>query len=314
MPETLSWSSLLIDPARRAAGDPGVAVIGFPSGVDVVLSGFEMTRGSEITFPETPQARRVSAIFFLTGHMDIRLGNGALGQWAPETACLLRSDTPGFRLVAQESGWMSHVCVSMACGDLAARFPDGPPEVLLEHLRPSGEVDAIRPLMVTRSLASAATALHGDVLRDAFDRARCEPLALQVLIEALAALLLPDPTRDNDAARALDRARALHAAVAREPAADLLRVLGPDLSLPEQRAVLRMFETRYGMPLRSFRHKTIMDIARAALTEGAMIKQLAYDLGYAHVANFTRAYRRAFGENPSTTLRRHATPRGRHGG
>jgi AraC-like DNA-binding protein len=47
-----------------------------------------------------------------------------------------------------------------------------------------------------------------------------------------------------------------------------------------------------------------MDGARAALMEGAVIKQLAYALGYNHVANFSLAYSRAFGESPSQTLRR----------
>jgi AraC-like DNA-binding protein len=67
-----------------------------------------------------------------------------------------------------------------------------------------------------------------------------------------------------------------------------------------------MFEASYGISLRSYRHKLLMEKARAALTAGTLIKQLAYDLGYAHVANFTRAYRRAFGESPSKTLRRRA--------
>lgn len=313
MSETIDWPILLIDPAQRAAGEPGVALIDFPSGVDVVLSGFGMTKGSVITFPDTPQARRVSAIFFLTGYMEIRLGNGAIGQWAPGTACLVRSDTPGFRLVAQDSGWMSHVCVSMACSDLAARFPNGAPEGLLDHLLNPGEVDAIRELIVTRSMISTAQALQVSALGDAFGRSRCEPFALQFLFEALAALLLPHPGGTEDASLALDRARSLHDAVSREPAIELVRVLGPDLTLQDQRAALRMFEARYGMSLRSFRHRTIMDIARAALMEGTMIKQLAHDLGYAHLANFTRAYRRAFGESPRQTLKRRATAQNRNG-
>jgi hypothetical protein len=313
MSETIGWPILTIDPAQRAAGDPGVALIDFPSGVEVVLSGFGMAKGSVITFPDTPQTCRVSAIFFLTGRMELRLGNGAVGRWVPGTACLVRSDTPGFRLVAQDSGWKSHVCVSMACSDLAARFPDGPPEVLLDYLFHPGEVDAIRELMVTRSMSSTAQALQASALGDAFGRSRCEPLALQFLFEALAALLLPDPGGTADTSLALERARSLHDAVSREPTVELLRVLGPDLTLQDQRAALRMFEARYGMSLRSFRHRTIMEIARAELMEGAMIKQLAHDLGYAHLANFTRAYRRAFGESPRQTLRRKAMAQNHNG-
>jgi hypothetical protein len=304
MAGNVCWTNLLIDPARRATGGQGVTAIGFPSRIDLILSDFEMQKGTEIIFPETQVECRVNAILFLSGQMEIHLGTGRLGHWEPGTACLLRSDTPGFRLGARESGWMAHVCISMACTDLAERFRDGPPAVLLDYLQQPGPVDVIRPLAISGPMSAAARALQDAALHDPFERSRCEPLALQFLLEALAALLLPDPVHPDDAAVLVEQAQALHNAVARDPSVGLHDVLGPGLSPRDKRMVLRMFEARYGESHRRFRQRTNMEIARSALLQGTVIKQLAYDLGYKHVANFSRAYSRAFGESPSKTLRR----------
>jgi hypothetical protein len=218
--------------------------------------------------------------------------------------CLLRADAPGFRLVARQTGIMSHVCISMPCADLAERFPNGPPEMLDDVLPFGSRLEGIWQIHPTPALAEAALTLLGNGLRDAFEWSRCEPVAMQFLLEALAALTPPENMGDDPASAQFEQAEALYEALVDDPELDLVDVLGPGLSSRQQREVLRMFETRYGLSLRNFRHRLIMDRARAALTDGTLIKQLAYDLGYSHVANFTRAYRRAFGESPSQTLRR----------
>jgi hypothetical protein len=306
MSATHCWHDLLIPPARRAKGDPGIAQITFPSGIDVHFSNLPIKKGAEITMPVALRAQRLCAMFFITGKTQIRLGNGHLGHWSPKTACLLRADTPGLGFIALESGWIAHVCVAMRCDDLATRFADETPAVLRDYLCPTGPVDAIRPVRPTNRMIAAAMALHKAGLDNVFARSRCEALALQLLIEAVAALQLPPPVKRDQSICLYEQARALHAAVTKDPTADFPGALGTGPSLRQQRAVLQMFETSYGISLRSYRHKLVMEKARAALTAGTLIKQLAYDLGYAHVANFTRAYRRAFGESPSKTLRRRA--------
>lgn len=304
MQAKLCWHELLIPPARRANGDPGIARITFPSGIEVQFSNLPIKKGTEITLPVTLHAQRLRAMFFITGKMQVRLGNGHEGHWSPKTACLMRGDTPGLGFIAQESGWIAHVCVAMRCEDLATRFADETPAVLRDYLCPTGPVDTLRPVHCTNRMLAAAMALHKAGLDNVFARSRCEALALQVLIEAVAALQLPQPVKRDQSICIYEQARALHAAVTKDPTADFPGVLGACPSLRQQRAILQMFETSYGLSLRSYRHKMVMEKARAALTSGTLIKQLAYDLGYAHVANFTRAYRRAFGESPSKTLRR----------
>lgn len=308
MSAALSWLDLLIDPVRRAAGHPGVSVMSFPSRIDVVLSSLPVDQGTTITFPDPQNECRVNAIYFLSGFVDIHLGDGSVGAWRPQTACLLRNDTPGFRLVARESGLLSHVCISMCCADLAKRFPDGAPPFLGDFLNRRRKIVRLRPLSITPAMTTTALTLHESGLHDPLEWSRCEPVALQFLLEALAALQNPPPEDEVHAAGLLEQARALHKAVADDPSIDLVNVLGQCQPLRQQREVLRAFESCYGISLRTYRQRVAMAKARDALTDGALIKQLAYDMGYTHVANFTRAYRRAFGESPSQTLRRRSKP------
>jgi AraC-like DNA-binding protein len=101
------------------------------------------------------------------------------------------------------------------------------------------------------------------------------------------------------------RAQALLLADSSGDLTDLARQTG---SSP--RTLYRRFQTSHGLSPRAWQRRDRLERARSALeaasAQETSVTAIALEHGFSHLGRFARAYRDAFGESPSATLRRPA--------
>lgn len=142
----------------------------------------------------------------------------------------------------------------------------------------------------------ALTAVEGE--RGPLWRLHCEGLVLQALSAGLERLGLAAPRGEigpGDLVR-LRRARdRLHDSAPPVTLLELARAV--DMPL---RRLQRLYERRYGEPLREAIHRARLEAARRALLEGgSSIKQVARRAGFLHATSFTHAFKAYWGHPPS---------------
>ena len=166
------------------------------------------------------------------------------------------------------------------------------------------------PSVVVRPIPLHVSAhLHGAIgngLVGAARRLYCQARALDYLVELVDTVLAPDTRQERNSAT---RERA------REVREYLLAITGELPSLEQlaqhfscsARKLNDEFRTEYGQSLYSFITSHRLEEAHAAIAQTDIpLKRLAERLGYAHVSNFSIAFKRRFGYPPGSLRRNKA--------
>lgn len=157
-----------------------------------------------------------------------------------------------------------------------------------------------------RSLFRALSTAWGDALRSSIAEETARELEDEI-IAALVQFLAPD----DDALDARESTQTL------ERAKEYIRAhLGDRLVIPDiawaagtsNRSLYRLFTEEEGLTPMQFATRERLNAARrvlfAANPEDTTVTQVALAHGFAHLGRFSLLYAQAFGERPSTTLRR----------
>lgn len=280
----------------------------FPGGAMLMTSSMEVAEPTEIAFPHDDHGIHIAAQYFLSGSSTIVMGNGAEAEWAPDGASMIRTDTPGFRLRVEAGQVLRHVCVGMYRGAILpqlSRMPSSRLETLMALGDPVDLAVSVPPDLAVRQVAADLYRLHqvpglGEI--------KAESLALGFFSEVLERYAALDPASPSRVETWQARAvRKIRAAIDRDPGHDFAPGEILERFRMGEHMARRVFQAEFGVSMAAHARTTRLAKARAALLGGATsVKQASFDSGYAHIGNFTRAYKQQFGENPSDTRARPA--------
>ena len=296
-------------PADLVLPDGGgtMAYRAFSAGVNLVTSQMEVNEPTDIVFPDHTDVAIVSVQYFLSGDASIRLGTGASGYWSEDGLSVIRTDTPGFVLRVQPGQKLRHVCVCLTAEALEGMIGGASSMRLQQLLDRTGRIDLAIELPVDADIRRTASELYR--LKDAtgLGQIKAEGLALALLSDTLGRFgALDDLGVASSAVESWQAAsvRAIRAVLDADPGHVFAKGELLDRFQMGEGMARRVFQIDTGMPIAAYARRSALLRARRQLQAGqGSIKQIGYDAGYGHVGNFTRAYRREFGENPSDTKR-----------
>lgn len=242
----------------------------------------------------------------LTGVSSMTFANGQELDTSAGNAALMRVGTPKVHTTQDHAEIIRHVGVSLSLDEVAKWFPNGAPSTAIPFFDPQERDDCGLSMPVTPSVRALALQLSAIEGTSWLDSLREEALAISFFAEVMA--LFSDERRED----------AEHASAwERDAIAQAARIIDGAPGQPLDMAALaqgcRMAETRLDQLFRAIMGQTLAEYQRARRLEAAQallkdtdrpIKQIAFDLGYAHVSNFTRAYQKFFGEGPGRTRTR----------
>lgn len=302
--QALSEVFLPVDfPSARSSGTVEMTLNALEVGR--VTCGFMQFR-DEVSI-ETAEAENYHLDIPVSGRAVMRAGGGPEIHATPSTAGVF---TPGRPVRLDCGAWFSQLSVMIPRADLQLEL-----ERLLdrESVRPleyTGELDLTAPggrmLLHALRTIDEASALDGGPLAHPLARQRLEQTLIQSLLFAQphnhsAALHTPAPEPGvRPVSRAVDLVRAdpAHPWTVVELAA---RVSVSERSL--QQGFRRTLDTTPMAYLRAVRLERVReDLARGG-PETESVTETAGRWGFIHLGRFAAAYRSAFGERPSDTLR-----------
>lgn len=307
-----------VEEARQALSDVFLPV-DFPSArasgtVDMTLNALDVGRVTcgfmrfrdEVSI-ETAEAENYHLDIPLSGRAVMRAGAGPEIHATPRTAGVF---TPGRPVRLDCSAWFSQLSIMIPRAELELEL-----ERLLdrESVRPleyTSELDLTEPggrmLLQTLRMVDEAAAMTGGPLAHPLARLQLEQTVIQSLLFAQPhnhsdALRTPAPDpggRPVSRAVELLRADPAHPWTVVELTA---RVSVSERSL--QQGFRRTLDTTPMAYLRALRLQSVRDDLARAEPGAESVTEAATRWGFLHLGRFAAAYRTAFGERPSDTLR-----------
>ncbi len=282
----------------------------FPGGTMLVTSSIEVTEPTEICFAHDESGQHISAQYFLSGEARIVMGNGGRQHWTQDGTSVIRSDTPGFRLIVEPGQVLRHVCVAMYRDDLSNRLDETSGPQLARLMASDATVDLAVPVPTDMLVRNTAQRLYELRAATGLGSVTAEGLAISLLSEVLAGygqLTLDDAGKSSILPWQIHRVRQLKAAIDADPVHSFAEGEMLERFAMGDQMARRVFQAEFGTTLAAHRRTARLVKAQAALRDGATsVKQISFACGYTHIGNFTRAYKQHFGETPSDTRARAA--------
>lgn len=223
-----------------------------------------------------------------------------------EDALLMRVDVPGTRYLLPAGQLIRHVGVTCTLESLARRFNGRIPDALGPFLGEGSEEIMVRKVMATPSMRNVAASMFSRQLCGPGRHFQLEGLAIQFLYELISAFCHAPPA-EEEAIQEWERAcvDSLMTRICDAPGDGWLAgALAEGMGLTESR-LNTLFRLMTGKRCAEYIREQRMRLARELLEAGDLhLKQIAGEVGFRHVSNFSRAYKRWFGENPGRAQRR----------
>lgn len=302
--------------SRRVVSAQGSDYLGFnvfPGGTMLVTSSIEVNEPTEICFSHDENGQHISAQYFLSGEASIVMGNGRRQYWTQDGTSVIRSDTPGFRLIVEPGQVLRHVCVAMYRDALNGRLDETSCPQLARLMVSDAAVDLAVPVPTDMQTRNTAQRLYQLRAATGLGSVTAEGLAISFLSEVLSGfgqLALDDADKNSVLPWQAHRVRQLKAAIDADPGHSFAEGETLERFAMGDQMARRMFQTVFGTTLAAHTRSARLTHARAALSDGTTsVKQISFACGYTHIGNFTRAYKQHFGETPSDTRARAAQER-----
>lgn len=274
----------------------------------LVTSSIEVNEPTEICFPHDQSGQHISAQYFLSGEASIVMGNGQRQHWTQDGTSVIRSDTPGFRLIVGPGQVLRHVCVAMYRDDLSNRLDETTGPQLARLMASDATIDLAVPVPTDMLVRNTAQRLYDLRAATGLDSVKAEGLAISFLSEVLTSfgqIALDDADTRSMLPWQANRVRQLKAAIDADPDHSFAEGEILERFAMGDKMARRAFQVEFGATLAAYTRTARFAKAQAALRGGTTsVKQISFACGYAHIGNFTRAYKQHFGETPSDTRAR----------
>ena len=277
----------------------------FPSGIVLYRLEYEALEDCFLDMQGGFDEPWVGSALHIQGQSELLCPNGEHHTLNPDAAMLMRIDQHGSRFQLYKGQLVRHVGASSTLRILRERFGNSLPGALQDFDTPFGNSCHIRTLTPSARLRQLASGLFSQHANGA-----CRELKL----EAIANLFLSELIEGLEDASFSDDALPMWEEQAYQELLDQVsRSLDSPLSIPTladhvgltESRVDQLFKLKNDQTLAEFIRNERMTLAQQLLETGEHpVKVVADKTGYAHVSNFSRAYRSRFGETPARTLRR----------
>ena len=247
----------------------------------------------------------IGSSLHIQGQSELLAPNGDRYTFDPNNAVLMRIDQHGSRFQLFKGQLVRHVGAASTLKTLRERLGGTLPAAIQEFDLPYGDSVHVRtqtPSTRLRQLASGLFSQHAN--------GTCRELKL----EAIANLFLSELIEGLEDASFTNGALPMWEEQAYQELLDQVRCnLDSPLSIPTladhvgltESRVDQLFKLKNDQTFAEFIRNERMTLAQQLLETGEHpVKVVADKTGYAHVSNFSRAYRAHFGETPARTLRR----------
>ncbi|HET8727360.1 MAG TPA: AraC family transcriptional regulator [Alphaproteobacteria bacterium] len=307
-------------PWRFSAGDefeiPGgrgrLERLAFDSGIVLYRTEIEVFDACVITVHNRLSGPWIGTSTHVVGRSVLQPPDGRMFEISPEQSLILRVDRDGSRFHLDGGQVVRHVGVSTTMPALERRLGGVLPQALRAFAAEVDDAVIVQPIGTTGRMRGLAASLFSPQVDGPLGRLMLEGIATQILSGMVGAICSPKDAAAADLAPWERLALAdIVEHIQSDPAAPLpLPELAADMGLSEHR-LERIFRDVLGRSPADFIRGERLSEAQRLLDKGDLpIKQVAARVGYAHVSNFTRAYRAHFGETPARTLRRSLDARG----
>lgn len=242
----------------------------------------------------------------LMGTSILETPDGRSHRIAPDRAMVMRITRPGARFIIPGGQTLRHVGVSADLPALEAQFANSLPSALAPFVEPPSTGVLVRSCCIGQRMRGLLTRLFTPRADGAAAPLVREGIAALILAELIEYLAAENDAGDDPNCAAWERLAVQE--VADYVAANLHKPLGPD-HLAKRAGLTRarlqtLFRRLQDCSLAEYIRVQRLTAARRFLEAGLPLKQVAEDVGYSHVSNFSTAYRAYFGETPGRTLRR----------
>tara|TARA_R110000782_G_scaffold90902_1_gene174078 strand:+ start:2221 stop:3207 length:987 start_codon:yes stop_codon:yes gene_type:complete len=289
----------------ESMGESDIQMFELPNGMIVNINRFVPAHDMSLAFDPMDGTPRMVSIMLLKGQATLKYPNGDTYEFSQSQGYNMRyQGTPGtFHLKAGVE--VKNFTVA-APPEVLARFFEGEvPDVLRTMLDPEEETHAFTPFPVTPEMRRSVAEMIIPGLSGQLQRIQMESAALMYITMVARALDQAPPPRQR-----LTRAERKNVARAHER---LLDCLQEPPSLAELALKAELSEKRLNNAFREIYDGSVFEVLRnTRLSQArqlieqtdAPIKGIAWQVGYNHVSNFSRAFKDMFGVTPGAIKRR----------
>ncbi|NKX39661.1 helix-turn-helix domain-containing protein [Tritonibacter mobilis] len=277
----------------------------FDNGVAIYRSEIEAEADCSFTVTNRLPQPWIGFSVQLTGGAHFSTPIGTTGSMAENTLNLMRVGPSGFILDVRAGTLIRHTGVAISLRLLKRQLNGSQPMRLAPYMARGKSLERFESIPLPSGVKTLATSLFGPSIDGPLRTMAIEGLGMQLFSQAMIAFCEYDPDGEMFTEWELMRFDELIAHVKDNlndgaAARNFATRAGLKIARVEQ-----MFKVLHGVSLATFlRIERLRTARRLLLDEKCRVSELAYRLGYRHVANFSRAYRAHFGESPATTLHR----------
>ena len=269
-------------------------------------SEFKASEDCELNYLPFFKEPWIGSAFHIQGHSVMKLKNGQEYKLDSEHAALLRVDKDEVAFRLKKDVLIRHVGVSMGMKDLQHIVGNTAPKHLSEFKEPFGQACMIKPIVPSQKMQKLASSLFASNMQGLFYQLKLEGVASLFLAECLEQLC--QPSRDKN------KLSVIESQVHKQTTEYIHNNLSQPISierLAEQHDTNSnrlnwIFKQQSGISVADLiRNERLRAAHRLLLESPKTVKEIAAAVGYYHTGNFSRAYKRKFGEAPSRTQKNH---------
>jgi len=276
--------------------------VDFSNGMRAHLGEFVILEDTQISFENGKPKRTICVSLNLVGKMNVEFPDGSLLINSPDWGLMMRSEQPGAQCYLKAGQIIRHVGVRCDIDVLSARFGDQLPNAVLPLMTTGDNVVETRPFVISRRLRNIASMMFSNQISGTARTFKLEALSMLYLAEAIECCETGCfETAYEESVSDLERAafEDVRGRIQSLPGSQTtVAQYALDIGLTEHR-LNKIFQIEHGRSCAEFLRDTRMALARKLVNDGELqVKQIADQVGFRHVSNFSRAYREFYGESP----------------
>jgi len=263
---------------------------------------FKASEDCELNYHITFTEPWLGLAFHLQGHSVMLQNDGQETNLNPDNAVLMRVDMASSAFRLTKGVLIRHVGVSMSLQDLESAVGSINDHSLQTFRQPYGEAIIADSMAPTKRMQKLASSLFSSNAQGLFYPLKLEGVARLLLAAAL--------EQYSQASSDKNKLSVIESEVFKKTTEYIQGKLSSPISierLAEQHDLNNnrlnwIFKQQTGTTVADYIRNERLNAAHTKLLESSLpVKQIALQVGYEHTGNFSRAYKKKFGESPSRT-------------
>lgn len=284
-------------------GESDIQLYDLPNGLTININRFVPAKDLTLAFDPMDAKPRMTSIMLLTGRTTLKFPKTGEYHFTPTRGYNMRyQGEPGtFYLAAGEE--VRNFTVAAPPEILGRHLEGEVPQVLESMLDPLERTNAVSPFPVSQEMRRTVAQMISPGLTGRLREIQLESAALMYITMVARALQQEPPPYQGLTRFERKAVEDVHRQISeslRDPPS--LAELSTRAGMSEKR-LNNAFREVYGSTVFETLRDARLSLAKEMLEEGGIpIKSIAWNVGYAHVSNFNRAFTKMFGVTPGAVM------------